>query len=113
MLNLVRHAEEAVCTGARKLSHVSVYIDLDAMVVYVSESNIRLVPMMSKKLIPQTHRRRRLVWLEILRRFWDAQIWLTLAMPHARFLNGSLYFYMSLSSRKEEQNRKEAGRREK
>ena len=94
-LGLRRKVGKGCWEGSQTIEHLGFLIDTKAMRVYVSDRKVRRVRKMASAILLRAQRNRRVVSLDMLRRFCGVCVSLTLAVPLARFYTRSIYFDMS------------------
>lgn len=104
-LGVVRATEKGCWEGTKKLEHLGMLVDTEAMRVYITDGKLEKVRGLAKKLLLSAQRNARLVPLELLRHFCGVCVSLSLAVPLARFYTRSLYFDMTLVEKQERRAR--------
>lgn len=99
-LGVTRHPTKGEWEGARRLDHLGVHIDTVAMKVYVAERKVVALRKLASKVLAVAQKNKRLVPMALLRHFCSVCVSLTLGLPMARFYTRSIYFDMSLASKR-------------
>lgn len=100
-LGIVRHPKKGRCDVSRRLDHIGVHVDLEAMRVYMAYQKVALVRGLSIRFLLIAQKNRRLVSLALLYHFCGVCVTLTLWFPISRFYARSIYLYMSLQEKRE------------
>lgn len=103
-LGLKRHPTKGEWVGSPIVEHLGVKIDSLEMKFYVAPRKVRRVQDLSAKLLREVRLGRRWVSVKKLRHFCGVCVFLTLAMPWARFYTRSLYWDMSGSRPHDDRN---------
>ena len=96
MLGLRRHPEKGVWEGSRRLEHLGVWSNKECMRVYVADRKVKRVRKFASRILLLAQLNKRLVSVELVRRFCGICVSLLLGYPLARFYTRSLYFDLSI-----------------